>query len=108
VENPPGTISEASGKCRTSKAAPIGAAFLRLQAVLRIARPAGVCVGVPYTKVHLPASGLPCSIGIAYQAADAGHPGSGRASSPRSSKLAVKFNSYEAADGESSYRKGIT
>jgi hypothetical protein len=38
------------------------------------------------TKVHLPAGTLHCSIGVAYQAADAGHPNWGRASSPPSRK----------------------
>jgi len=47
------------------------------------------------TKVHLPASGVPCSIGIAYQAADAGHPGIGvEQARRRASNLAVQFNSY--------------
>ena len=35
-------------------------------------------------RVHLPVAGVRCSIGIAYQAADAGHPNAGRASSPPS------------------------
>ena len=37
-----------------------------------------------YSNVHLPVEALRCSIGVAYQAADAGHPVSGRASSPPS------------------------
>jgi hypothetical protein len=38
-------------------------------------------------KGYLPHRGLPCTIGVAYQAADAGHPGVGRACSPRSKRI---------------------
>jgi hypothetical protein len=48
----------------------------------RTAPPTSVAPGDP--KVHLPEGALPCSIGFAYQAADAGHPRAGRASSPPS------------------------
>jgi len=38
-------------------------------------------------KGHLPQANLRCSIRVAYQAADAGHPDMGRASSPRSKEI---------------------
>ena len=43
------------------------------------------------SSVNLPAVSLRCSIEVAYQAADAGHPVLGRASSPPSRKNAVQF-----------------
>ena len=42
------------------------------------------------------------------KAADAGHPGMGRASSPPSKEIAGQFNSYIAVYGESSHRKRTT
>ena len=42
------------------------------------------------------------------KAADAGHPGMGRASSPPSKEIAGQFNSYIAVHGESSHRKRTT
>jgi len=42
---------------------------------------------IPAPNVHLPRVNLRCSIRDAYQAADAGHPDMGRASSPRSKHI---------------------
>jgi hypothetical protein len=58
-------------------------------------------------NTYLPLGSLPCTIGVAYQAADAGHPGLGRACSPRSQKNIVRQSDCDqAVRDEGSHRKG--
>jgi hypothetical protein len=49
--------------------------------------PTVVTKDVAAQSPHLPEADLPCSIKVAYHAADAGHPGMGRASSPPSKQI---------------------
>ena len=64
-------------------------------------------------KVHLPAAPVRCSISLAYQAADAGHPESGRASSLRSKGTAptglfhTRLEAAKAHVGRASPEKSI-
>ena len=84
---------EASDKCGSSET-PLRTEwrFLRLG---RSSPAASVFFGSPRSaasntlppKGHLPQANLRCSIRVAYQAADAGHPDMGRASSPRSKEI---------------------
>jgi hypothetical protein len=58
-------------------------------------------------NAYLPLGSLPCTIGVAYQAADAGHPGLGRACSPQSQKNIVRQSDCDqAVRDEGLYRKG--
>jgi len=73
-------------------AAPFGAAFCAFGGIVRFSSrffSETATVGrrlwtAGYPERNLPAWSLRCSIGVAYQAADAGHPNTGRASSPPS------------------------
>ena len=71
---------EASGQRRTARRRSYGAASCAWGRN-RLCWPLTLCV---YPQPGLPAGLLRCSIKLAYQAADAGHPNTGRASSPPS------------------------
>ncbi len=103
---------EASDKCGSETPLRIEWRFLRLAQIfhrgeLSAGSPRPAAGNIPAPNVHLPQVNLRCSIRVAYQAADAGHPDMGRASSPLSqANLARQYRSYQSVRGESSYRKG--
>ena len=65
---------------------------------------AGQLVG---QKVCLPATGLRCSIKIAYQAADASHPNRGEQARRRTRKFCRTVHLIADCNGQSSHRNGI-
>ena len=103
---------EASDQCGNKTPPRLEWRFLRLGQVfprgeLSVGSPGYPAGYIPAPTVHLPQVNLRCSIRVAYQAADAGHPDMGRASSPLSqANLARQYRCFQSVRGESSYRKG--